>query len=82
MLRTNQISRARYTAVIQHGDRVLAEAGLNKLTHAQRDDELRAKILAGEVAPWSEWRLVVNGKEYPPKYSSPEEMARAHKAKA
>lgn len=74
LLDQGKIHHAKYVAVIQHRDKVLAEAGLYKPSL-----EERAKQLAGtRMAPWGEWRLVVNGVEYPPKYKSYQAWCKAH----
>lgn len=56
LLEHRKITTARFAAVIQHGERVLAEAGI---VHNKSYEEQ-------ETTGWSEWRLVVFGKEYPP----------------
>lgn len=57
-----QITHAKYIAAIQHGDRVLAQAKLSK-----------PGVYKGPTAKWADWRLVFNGKEYPPKYKTEED---------
>ena len=73
LLDKHEITQARFAAVIQHGDRVLAAAGLKRLTHAERENIITDSIVVGDVAEWGQWRLVVNGVEYPPKFFTYEE---------
>jgi hypothetical protein len=62
LLKRGQITQQRYASVIQHGERVLALAGLIKPPPHE-----------GPHVPWSKWRLVLNGKMYRPIYRSEEE---------
>lgn len=57
-----QITQQRYVAILQHGERILAAAGL------KRDPPYE-----GEMAEWSKWRLVIGNKMYRPKFKSMEE---------
>jgi hypothetical protein len=57
LLDEGKITHSTYAAIIQHGDRVLAQAGLRK------PGEI---VLDGACAPWDDWCLVVNGKKYKP----------------
>lgn len=66
LLDKGEINQAKYAAVIQHGDAVLAAAGLVK--PPQYD---------GPIAGWSRWRLVLNGKLYPPKYKTMQDWEQA-----
>lgn len=56
LLSERKITQAKYASVIQHGDSVLAGAGLTRKPYS-----------SGPMAPWDSWRLVVFGIEYPPK---------------
>lgn len=59
LLQTRMINYQKFAAIIQHGDRVL---GASKLS---------PKIdYVGPIADWENWRLVVNGKEYLPKFKN------------
>ena len=78
LLKSREITAQRYAAVIQHGDRVLAAAGLQRMTHAERDEAIKQLILAGKIADWGRWRLVVDGKKYKPLYKSYEEWEQAN----
>jgi len=57
-----QIKPQLHDEILSHGDRVLRQAGLTKPpTHN------------GPMADWSDWRLVLNDKLYPPKFKTVEE---------
>lgn len=56
LLERGEVSHQTYTAIIQHGDRVLQEAGLVKPD----------PILCGSFVGWDDWCLVINGKKYKP----------------
>lgn len=77
LLEKGEIPQRRFIAIIQHGDKVLADAGLRKLTYKEREDEAVDKLLNGEVAKWEDWRLVLLGEEYPPKFKSERQWAKA-----
>lgn len=70
LLRDGLITHAKYAAILQHGDRVLAQAGLRRLSRQERERELMEALLRDEIAPWEEWRLVIGKKRYQPKYGS------------
>ena len=57
LLESGEIHQAKYVAIVQHGDRVLREAGLQ-----------RPPAYTGPTADWGDWRLVIGIREYPPKY--------------
>jgi hypothetical protein len=67
-----EMAQGSYKAIINHGNKVLREAGLEKPTWHERDAELRKMALEGRVAPWSKWRLVLFGKLYKPLYATQE----------
>lgn len=67
LLDKGQVTREFYDKVMTHGTDVLQAAGL--LRDRQAPD--------GPVARWEDWRLVVDGVEYPPKYRTAEEWQRA-----
>lgn len=54
-----QISRKQFDAIMKHGRALLKKAGLDKKAQEHVD-----------CADWKDWRLVLNGKEYAPKYDS------------
>lgn len=58
LLATGLIHHAKYAKIIQHGDSILENAGLER----QVNGEL--------MAPWNKWRLVIGRKRYKPKYKS------------
>jgi hypothetical protein len=60
LLEEGKITQAKYVAVIQHGDDVLRQAGLLSL---------RGRVYDGPIADWSDWRMIVQGKEYEPKFA-------------
>jgi hypothetical protein len=62
LLEQNEISIKKYVAIQQHGDAVLEQAGLSK-----------PPVYNGPFAPWEDWRLVLDGKEYGPKYKNEKE---------
>lgn len=70
LLDKGEIHHAKYVAIIQHRDRVLAEAGLSR--SAKTDNQLQ------KVAEWSKWRLLLFGKKYKPLYRSFDEWRQAH----
>ena len=53
LLEEGKITHVKYKAVIQHGDRVLEAAGLRL-----------QEVYDGMAAEASEWRLIIDGKEY------------------
>lgn len=77
ILDCRDITYAKYAAIIQYGDRVLAEAGLKRLTHKERENVLIEAMLDNRVASWSSWRLILKGKEYPPKFKTPQQWEKA-----
>ena len=66
LLRSGKVSHGKYAGILQHGDKVLAEAGLRRPTRRQREEAIAELIIKGEVAEWDDWRLIVHGKKYPP----------------
>jgi len=78
LLQQCKIHQGKYVQIVQHGNRVLSKAGLERATLRQRGKELERKHRKGEIAEWSDWRMVVNGEEYTPLYSSPEELNAAN----
>lgn len=75
LLDKGQITHSKYASIIQHGDAVLLRAGLVKPRHSERESRIELEIQEGRVAPWGDWRMVINGVEYPPKYATIEEWA-------
>ena len=68
LLEKRQISGERYAIVIRHGDKVLRNAGLIPKRHVEDLEEGPA---------WEDWRLVIDGVEYPPKFKTFEEWKAA-----
>lgn len=62
LLDRGEVHQAKYVGIIQHGERILAEAGLS-----------RPDPYEGPIADWGDWRLVIDGKEYPGKFKTFEE---------
>lgn len=79
MVEKRQVTKAKYVAIIQHGDGVLADAGLKRATHKEREQAVTNLYLEGKIAAWEDWRLVVDDTEYPPKFKSPEQWKAAFK---
>lgn len=77
LLDTRQITQERFVTIIQHGDAILKAAGLYRKPRYQREQELTRLYEQGLLAPWGEWRLVIWGDEYPPKYPTPEDYEKA-----
>ncbi len=67
----------KYTAIIQHGDRVLAASGLRRETYDNREQAITDRLLDNKLAAWKDWRLVLFGEEYSPKFKSPQQWAKA-----
>ena len=66
LLETGQIHQSKYVAIIQHGEAVLARAGLSRESKEVRD----LLIHSQELAPWGQWRLQIGRKLYPPKFAT------------
>ena len=64
LMEQGKITQGHFAAVIQHGNKVLRDAGLTK-----------PEPYAGKTAPWGKWRLILNRRYYKPKYGTPEEWA-------
>jgi hypothetical protein len=45
-------------------------AGLHRPSREERENEFVDLLLSGRIAPWGQWRLLLEGKEYPPKYKT------------
>lgn len=77
LLEKGLLHHAKFVAVIKHGDSVLRKAGLERLTHRERELEVQALEAAGKLCRWSQWRLILDGKEYEPIYKSYAEWVQA-----
>lgn len=78
LLETQVITYQRYAAVLRHGDAILRAAGLRRPTLAQRDAHVANLASQGLLAPWHEWRLVVDNQEFGPKYATAEEQRKIY----
>jgi hypothetical protein len=81
MLDAGKLNHAKYAAIIIHGDRVLAAAGLKKLGRMDRDGEMKRMVLNGEVADWGDWRLVIGKKKYKGLFKNINEWIAYHEEK-
>lgn len=69
LLDIGKLHHAKYAAIIQHGDRILAAAGLRKPTYE------------GPFADWGKWRLVIGRTRYEGLFKSAEEWVEFHRKK-
>jgi len=67
LLEKGEVTQEDFDAVMSHGDRVLAESGL-----------VKPPLHSGPMADWSDWKLVIDGKEYPQRYKTKEEWEQAY----
>jgi hypothetical protein len=70
MVSKGKLSHQRYTVIIQHGDAVLSQAGIRK-----------EEPYPGPFADWKDWRLVLDGVEYEPRFKTPRELEEYHDSK-
>ena len=70
LMQNGQFSHGKYKAVIEHGDRVLLESGLSRLSYEDREESVLDLALNGKLAEWSKWRLVIGRKKYGPKFKT------------
>lgn len=73
LVQTGQITHQRYATIIRRGDQILVEAGLTRPDLRTRDRYILKLKEEGRLAKWHEWRLIVNGVEYPTPYRTEEE---------
>lgn len=66
LLQKGKVSQQKVKAVAQHGFKVLKAAGLKK-----------PLPYTGKIAEWSDWRLILFGKQYPPIYANYQEWLQA-----
>lgn len=70
MLDAGKIAHGKYAAVIQHGDRVLKQAGLTKI-----------KPYSGPFAAWGKWRLAIGRRRYKGLFKNEAAWAKYHEDK-
>lgn len=73
LLDRGELHHSKFVAIVQHGDRVLRQAGLERKPHLEREQEMLQMMADGLVAEWSKWRLKLKGKLYPPLFESVKE---------
>jgi hypothetical protein len=73
LLDKGMLHHSKYIIIIQHGDRILRAAGLEKKSHLERELEFIDRERQGKVAEWSRWRLRIGRKLYPPIFKSMKE---------
>lgn len=67
LLGKGKFDHGKFMRVMNHGEKVLREAGLEKVQYT------------GEVAPWSKWRLKLKGRVYKPIFKTYEDWVRHYK---
>lgn len=72
LLEKGEIHHHKFAAIRQHGDGVLAAAGLAKESYDVRDARIKKMVMNGQVAEWGKWRLVIGRKTYKPLYPTKE----------
>lgn len=77
LLDSGKLHHSKFVAIIQHGDRVLRAAGLEKKSHFEREAEVKKLIRQGLIADWEDWRLIFDGKEHEPIYKTYEQWLAA-----
>lgn len=78
LMEKGELHQQKYVSIIQHGDRILLEAGLARLPYKDRELQVSLDIAFGKVAAWEKWRMVVEGVEYPPLYKNYQEWEEGH----
>lgn len=78
LLQQGLLNHQKFCAIIQHSQEVLTRAGLERTARIDRDETMRRMVLNGEVAEWSQWRLVIGRKTYKPLYNSLDEWMKAN----
>ena len=77
LLEKGLIHQSKFVMVMKHGDAVLRKAGLERLSHEERDLAVLALEASGKLARWSDWRLILDGKKYEPIYKTYNEWVAA-----
>lgn len=65
LLDNRKLHQSKYVAIIQHGNALLNEHNLTR------------RLAPGLYADWEDWRLILDGKEYPSLYSGPDEWLKS-----
>lgn len=78
LLEQGKLRSGKFAAIIQHGNKILEKAGLQKLTHNAREAQIAKLHEQGLLAPWHEWRLVLFGREYSPLHATEDEWRKAY----
>lgn len=73
LLEKGEIHHRKFVAIHQHGDEVLAAAGLKRDSYEVREAMIQDLIRNGRMAEWSKWRLRVGRRLFPPLYKTKEE---------
>ena len=79
LMQKGKFHSGKYKLIIQHGDKVLWNEDLKKLTHKEREEEFLDMSLNNQVAEWSSWRLVIGKKKYEPKFKTEYQWRQAFK---
>jgi hypothetical protein len=78
LMEKGEITQQHYCTVIQHGERVLREAGLKRLNQDDREEAIELSLGGKPICPWEKWRLVIGRKTFPPKFKTREEWEAYH----
>lgn len=81
LLEKGEIHHHKFVAIHQHGDAVLASAGLSREAHSVRDAKIQEMVRNGGMAEWSKWRLRIGRNLYKPLYKNFEEWQAAMSGK-
>jgi hypothetical protein len=73
LLDQGKLHHDKFVKIIQHGEAVLAKAGLSRPSHAEREAQVQQLITNGKIAEWSSWRLQIGRKKYPGKFPTMED---------
>lgn len=74
LVEQGKLSAGKYRAVIEHGQTVLRKAGLSKQKVMEELGVLIVNLeLSGDLPKWDDWRLIIDGKSYKPKYKTEEQ---------
>lgn len=79
LVEKSEMRKSKYVSVVQHGDAVLSAARLSRPSRQDRENAIIDLLLNNELAAWGDWRLVLDGKEYKPKFKSEEQWRLAFK---